>query len=60
MPRHPPRHRVDGVLDLPAPPLDQVGQLAHRVLRLRHRQAVARHHDDELGVAELHCGVLDR
>ena len=58
--RHAPRDRMDGVLHLTAALLDQLGQLAHRVLRLRHRHAVARDDDHALRVRELHGGVLRR
>ena len=37
---------------------EQVHQLAHRALRLRHRHAVARHDDHALAVGHQHRGVL--
>ena len=44
--RHAAGHRMDRVFDLDAFLLQMVGHLAQRVLRLRHRHAVARHDDD--------------
>ena len=46
VPRHAAGDRVDGVFHLHALRLQLVGHLAQRVLRLRHRHAVARHDDD--------------
>ena len=46
--------------DLDALLLELVGHLAQRVLRLRHRHAVARHDDDLLRVLHDEGGVLGR
>ena len=51
---------MDGELHLAAALLDQLGQLAHLVLRLGHGHAVAGHDDHVLRVGELDRGVLDR
>ena len=51
--------RVDGVADGDAAGLEQLGELADGVLGLGHREAVARHDDDGLGVGELDGGVVD-
>jgi hypothetical protein len=60
MARHAAGDRVDGVFDLDAFRLELVGHLAQRVLRLRHRHAVARHDDDLAGVLHDEGGVLRR
>ena len=56
---HAPGHRMDGVRDLDPTLLEQVGQLAHRVLRLRHGEAVARNDDHLLRVGELDGRVVE-
>jgi hypothetical protein len=43
---HAARDRMDRVFHLDALLLEHVGHLAQRMLRLRHRHAVARHDDD--------------
>ncbi len=58
MPRHPPGDRVDRVLDVDAALLEQLGQLADRVLRLGDGQAVARHDDDVLRVGQLDRDIV--
>ncbi len=58
VPRHAPGHRVDRVLDRHALGGELRGQLLHRVLRARHRQAVAGNDDHGLGVGEQECGVV--
>jgi hypothetical protein len=50
--RHAAGHRVDGVLDGDALGGQLGGQLLDRVLGTRHGQAVARHDDHRLGIAE--------
>ncbi len=60
MPRHAAGDGVDRVLDLDALLLEQLGQLAHVVLRLRHGHAVAGDDDDLAGERELHGDVLGR
>ena len=45
--------------DLDAARLEQLGQLAHRVLRLGDGQAVAGHDDHLLGVGQLDRRVVD-
>ncbi len=57
MARHSPCDWVDGVFDLDALLLEHLGHLAQRVLRLRHRHAVARDDDDLLGLLEHEGGV---
>ena len=57
--RHAPGHRMDGVRDVDAARLEQVGQLAHGVLRLRHGKAVAGHDDDLLGVGQLDGRIVE-
>ena len=47
-------------LHLDALLLEQLGQLAHVVLRLRHRHPVAGDDDDLAGEGELHGNVLGR
>ena len=59
VPRHAPRHRVDRELHHATALLDQVHELAHLVLRLRHRQAVPRDHDHLLRVCQLQRGFFD-
>ena len=44
---------MDRVLDVDALALEQVGELAHLVLRLRDRQAVAGDDDDRLAYASM-------
>ena len=56
--RHPARDRVDRVLHRRRRALEEVGQLAHRVLRLGDRQPVARDDDDLLRVGEHDRGVV--
>ena len=60
MPWHPPRHRVDRVLDVDAALLEDVGQLPCRVLRLGDRQPVSRNDDHPLRVGEQRAEVLGR
>jgi hypothetical protein len=50
--RHAAGHRVDGVLDVDATLLEQLGQVADGVLGLGHRHTVARDHDHGPGVVE--------
>ena len=52
VPRHAPRHGMDGVVHGGAVGLQRVGQLLHLVLRLRQRHAVARHDDHPFGRAQ--------
>ena len=52
-------HGVDGVFDVHAFLLEQIRHLAQHLLRLRHRHAIARHHDDLLGVLH-HIGRVFR
>jgi hypothetical protein len=52
-------HRVDAEAHLHALVAQQLGDLEHRVLRLRHRHAVAGHDDHVLGFAQ-QLGGLDR
>ena len=49
---------MDGVDDLDAAGLEDLGQLADRVLGLGDREAVAGHHDDLLGVRQHDRGVV--
>ena len=49
---------MDGVLDVDAARLEQLGQLAHRVLGLGDGEAVARDDDHVLGVGELDRDVV--
>ena len=49
---------MDGVLDVDAACLEQLGQLADRVLCLGDRQAVAGHDDHRLGVGQLDRDVV--
>ena len=56
--RHSPGHRMDCVRDVDPAGLEQVGQFAYAVLRLRDRQAVAGDDDDLAGVGELDRGVV--
>ena len=49
---HAARDGMDGVVDIDAARGEQIGELAQRGLRLRDREAVARHEDDLVGVAE--------
>ena len=58
MARHAAGDRVDRVADLDPVLLQDVGHLAQRVLRLRHRHAVARHDDDRAGILHDEGGVL--
>ena len=60
MARHAAGDRVDGVLHVHAALLEEVGQLAHVVLRLRDREAVARDDDDPARVGEHDGAVLGR
>ena len=53
-------HRVNGVLDGDALVGELLCQFLDRVLRTGHRQAVARHDDDRLGVAQDESGVIGR
>ena len=57
--RHAAGHRVDRVLDLDPARLEQLRELAHRVLRLRDRQAVARHDDHARGIRKLDRRIVD-
>ena len=57
--RHAAGHRVDAEAHVDALLAQRLGDLVHRVLRLRHRHAVARHDDDVLGLAQQFRG-LDR
>ena len=50
---------MDGVRDVDTALLEQVGQLAHRVLGLGDGEAVAGHDDDLLGVGELDRRVVE-
>ena len=56
--RHPAGDRVDRVLHVDAALLEQLGQLAHRVLGLGDREAVARDDDHVLGVGQLDRDVV--
>ena len=58
MPRHPAGDRVDRVLDVDAPRLEQLGELADPVLRLGDGEAVARDDDHRGRVGELDRGVV--
>ena len=58
MARHPARDRVDRVFHLHALLLQHVGHLAQRVLRLRHRHAVAGDDDDLLRLFEHEGGIV--
>ena len=58
MSRHPARDRVDRVRDLDALRLEQVGELADVVLRLRDCEPVAGDEDDLVRVREHHGDVL--
>src|SRR5438128_1150486 len=49
---HPARHRVDRVTHGDALRLEEVGELADVVLRLRHRESISGHDDDVLRVAQ--------
>ena len=60
MPRHAAGDGMDGVRDLDALRLEQVRELADVVLRLRDREAVARHEDDLVRVREHDGHVLGR
>ena len=60
MARHAPGHRVDRVADVHAFLVELVRQLAHGVLRLCDREAVARHDDDALRVREQDADVIRR
>ena len=51
---------MDGEFHFAAALFDQLGQLAHLVLGLGHRHAVAGNHDHVAGIGQLHGGVLDR
>ena len=59
VPRHPPGDRVDRVLHVDAPVLEELGELADRVLGLRDGEAVARDDDDRARVGELDRRVVD-
>ena len=56
---HPTRHGVDRVLHLNAPALEQIGELAHRVLGLGDREPVAGHDHHLAGVGQ-HDGQVVR
>ena len=58
VPRHPAGDRVDRVLHVDAALLEQLGQLAHGVLRLGDGEAVARDDDHVLGVGQLDRDVV--
>ena len=58
MARHAAGDGMDRVLDVDALLLEQLGELAHVVLRLRDREPVARHDDDLAREGELHGDVL--
>ena len=58
MPRHPAGDGMDGVLDVDALRLEELGQLADRVLGLGDGEAVARDDDHRLGVGELDRDVV--
>ncbi len=51
---------MNGVFDLDAFGLELVAHFTQRVLRLRHRHAVARHDDDLAGVLENEGGIFRR
>ena len=59
MARHATGDGMDGELHFTAALLDEFGEFAHLVLRLRHGHAVTGDDDDELRVGELHRRVLD-
>ena len=52
-------HRMDGVFDINAFLLEQIGHFTQHLLRLRHRHAIARHHDDLLRILH-HIGRIFR
>ena len=60
MPRHAPGDRMDGELDLDIARLQQLHHLLQRMLGLGHRHAVARHHDDAVGILHPIDRILDR
>ena len=59
MARHAACHRMDGVFDFNAFLLEQIGHFTQHLLRLRHRHAIARHHDDLLRILH-HIGRVFR
>ena len=52
-------HRMDGVFDINAFLLEQISHFTQHLLRLRHRHAIARHHDDLLRILH-HIGRIFR
>ena len=58
MSRHATSDGVNGESYAPAALLNQFGELAYRMLRLRHRHAVSRDDDHVARVANAHCGIF--
>ena len=58
MPRHPAGHGMDRVRDVDAPLLEELGQLADRVLGLGDGEAVARDDDHVARVGQLDRDVV--
>ena len=58
MARHAARHRVDRIAHRDAFLFQDIGHLAQRMLRLRHRHAIARHDDHRAGILQDEGGIL--
>src|SRR5574341_2274585 len=59
MARHPPRYRMDRILDRNTVAFQQIGKLAQPVLRMRRSHAVTRYDDHGAGIAKHDESVVD-